>query len=133
VNVDEVDLLPGEVTVSARGLTGFEVSEDAGLLVALDIRVTDELRREGQAREIVRYVNEARKDAGLQIADRIVLGYEVGAGDGAVSAAFNAYRDYICRETLAVELLPRVDVNMHRWSGEVDGAPLTLGVRKVSG
>jgi len=62
--------------------------------------VTEALVREGLARELVRTVQEARKQAGLEVSDRIVLGV---AGSTGVGAALAEYRDYLMTETLAVE------------------------------
>jgi hypothetical protein len=69
--------------------------------VALDLNLDEELRREGLAREIVHAVQNARKDAGLQVEDRISLAL---GGDGALLEAAEAHRDYIAGETLAVQL-----------------------------
>jgi isoleucyl-tRNA synthetase len=66
--------------------------------VGLDTRLDAALRREGVARELVRAVQEARKQAGLEVADRIVLWVE---GDAAVTAAVAEHRDYLMTETLA--------------------------------
>jgi isoleucyl-tRNA synthetase len=77
------------------------VASDGGLTVALDLEPTEELRHEGLAREIVRIVQDARKAAGLEVSDRIVLGL---AASGSVSEAIDKYADSIARETLAIEL-----------------------------
>ncbi|NIQ27868.1 MAG: hypothetical protein GTN88_15750, partial [Gammaproteobacteria bacterium] len=63
-----------------------------GFLAALDTTLTDELVREGLAREIVRSVQDARKQAGLEVSDRITLGV---SGSAAVAAALDVHRDYI--------------------------------------
>ncbi len=78
-------------------------------LVALDTAVTPELAAEGTARDVVRIVQQARRDAGLAVSDRIRL--TVGA-DTAVADAVRAHAEFISRETLAVELtvLPLADV-----------------------
>ncbi len=84
-------------TESARG---FACAEEGGYLVGLDTTLDEGLRREGLAREVVRAVQDARKQAGLEVADRIVLMVE---GDAAVEAAVAAHRPYIMAETLASE------------------------------
>jgi isoleucyl-tRNA synthetase len=70
-------------------------------LVELDTAVTPELAAEGTARDIVRVVQQARRDAGLAVSDRIRL--TVGA-DGDVAGAVDAHSAFIARETLAVAL-----------------------------
>jgi len=85
-------------TASALGYACAETSADtSGYLVALETALTEKLIREGLAREIVRTVQDARKQAGLDVADRIALDV---AGDKAVTDAVAAYRDYVATETL---------------------------------
>ena len=95
-----VRLGPEDVLVETHSAEGYTCSEDSGFLVALDTTLTDELVREGMARELVRTVQEARKQAGLEVSDRIVLGV---SGTGVVDAALDGYRDYLMAETLAVQ------------------------------
>ena len=82
-------------------------------LIALDLRVTPELAAEGTARDVVRIVQQARRDAGLAVSDRIRL--DVGA-DGAVADAVRAHAGFVAAETLAVDLAVRP-------AGEVGGEP----------
>jgi isoleucyl-tRNA synthetase len=70
-------------------------------LIALDTAVTPELVAEGTARDVVRVIQQARKDAGLDVTDRIRL--TVGA-DGPVADAVRAHADFVAGETLATEL-----------------------------
>ena len=89
-----------DVLVESESAEGYTSAEEGGYLVALDTRLTDELRTEGLARELVRTVQEARKQAGLEVSDRIVLRID---GSDAATAAIAAHRDFIMSETLAVE------------------------------
>ena len=68
--------------------------------IDLDIRLDDELRREGWAREFVNRIQRARKDRGFEVSDRIRVRYR---GDPELSSAIEAHRDYIARETLATD------------------------------
>jgi isoleucyl-tRNA synthetase len=86
-------------------------------LVELDTAVTPELAAEGTARDVVRVVQQARRDAGLAVSDRIAL--TVGA-DGAVADAIRMHAAFLAGETLAVD----TDV---RPAGEVDAPPLPVG------
>jgi isoleucyl-tRNA synthetase len=72
-----------------------------GGFIVLDTAVTPELEAEGLARDVVRAVQQARKDAGLEVGDRIAL---VLTGDDAVTAAIQAHRDLVAGETLATTL-----------------------------
>ena len=66
--------------------------------MGLDTTLTEALEREGLARDLVRTVQEARKQAGLEVSDRITLRIEGSAG---VAAALDAHRGYVMEETLA--------------------------------
>ncbi len=93
-----LELGPGDVLVETSSAQGYACAEDLGYLAALDTSLDDALVREGLAREIVRSVQDARKQAGLEVSDRIVLG--VTGSDG-VEAALAEHRDYLMTETLA--------------------------------
>jgi isoleucyl-tRNA synthetase len=93
-----VELEPQSLLVESVSAEGFACAEEAGYLVGLDTTLNEELRREGIARELVRAVQDARKQAGLDVSDRIVLSVE---GDGEVERAVAEYRDYLMSETLA--------------------------------
>jgi isoleucyl-tRNA synthetase len=93
-----VELEPRAILIETAAADGFACAEDGGYLVGLETTLTPELVQEGLARELVRSVQEARKQAGLEVSDRIVLEIE---GDEAVAAALMAYRQYIGVETLA--------------------------------
>ena len=73
VDGDEHTIGADEVTLALQPLEGYEVEAEAGHAVALQLELDDELRREGLAREIVHAVQNARKEAGLEITDRIEL------------------------------------------------------------
>ena len=95
----DVELHPGDLLVETTSATGFVCEESAGYLVGLDTTLSDELVREGLSRELVRTVQEARKQAGLDVADRIVLMIE---GDDRVRNAIEDFREYLMGETLAL-------------------------------
>jgi len=97
--IDE-PLEPEDFLVETEAAEGFACAEDAGYLTELDTSLTDELVNEGLAREIVRSVQDARKQAGLEVSDRIQLGV---SGSEGVSRALAAHRDYVMSETLATE------------------------------
>jgi isoleucyl-tRNA synthetase len=98
VSGQELTIEPNDLLVESASAEGLACAEESGYLVGLDTRLNDELRREGLARELVRAVQEARKQAGLEVADRIALLIE---GDAAVAAALEHHRDYVMSETLA--------------------------------
>jgi isoleucyl-tRNA synthetase len=101
VDGDEHAIGADEVTMSLQPLEGYEVEAEAGHAVALQLELDDELRREGLAREIVHAVQNARKEAGLEITDRIALGL---GGDEELLAAAREHERYIAGEVLATSV-----------------------------
>jgi isoleucyl-tRNA synthetase len=103
INVDgsEHELQPEDVTLVMRPLDGYRVEAEAGRAVALSLELDDELRREGLAREIVHAVQNARRDAGLEVTDRIQL---ILGGDAELLDAARAHESYLAGETLATSV-----------------------------
>jgi isoleucyl-tRNA synthetase len=101
VDGDEHAIAADEVTLSLQPLEGYEVEAEAGHAVALQLELDDELRREGLAREIVHAVQNARKEAGLEITDRIRLAL---GGDDPLIAAAQAHETYLAGEVLAASV-----------------------------
>jgi isoleucyl-tRNA synthetase len=101
-----VELTPEEIEIAYQSLDEGEghhaVEADAGIVVILDTAVTPELEREGYARDLIRSVQNLRKEADLNVADRIKVGLTTDAED--VQKAINEFQDYIKSETLAVEI-----------------------------
>jgi isoleucyl-tRNA synthetase len=95
---DPITLTPEDVLITTEQAADWAVADEPGIQIALSTIVTPELIQEGMARDFVRHIQQARKDANLEITDRIRIGYT--AGDE-VAAAVEAWRDYIARETLA--------------------------------
>ena len=94
-----VDL--ADVEVISEDIPGWQVANEGNITVALDITITDDLRREGIARDIVNRVQNIRKGRGYDIVDKIELVFEPGA---ATDDAVKAYSDYIARQVLAVSV-----------------------------
>ncbi len=87
-----------DLLVAMKPLEGYQVEREGSHAVALELELDDDLRREGLARDIVRAVQLARQQAGLEVTDRIELTLD---GDDALLAAARAHQDYIAGETLA--------------------------------
>ncbi|HZO07546.1 MAG TPA: DUF5915 domain-containing protein, partial [Solirubrobacterales bacterium] len=94
-------LAPEDLTLALQPLEGYEVEAEAGHAVALQLELDEELRREGLAREIVHAVQNARKEAGLEITDRIALGL---GGEQALLEAAREHQAYLAGEVLANEI-----------------------------
>ncbi len=100
INVDGHDhaLGPDDLMLVLEPLDGYQVEAASGHAVALALEVDPELRREGLSREIVHAVQGARREAGLEITDRIVLALD---GDAELLEAARAHQEYLAGETLA--------------------------------
>jgi isoleucyl-tRNA synthetase len=101
VNGSEHELEPDDVTLVMAPLEGYQVEAEAGHAVALALELDDELRREGLAREVVHAIQNARKEAGLEITDRIALTL---GGDAELLEAARAHGEYVAGETLAASV-----------------------------
>ena len=96
---DAAYLEPHEVEVRLQERPGIAVHGDSELLVALDVDLDDDLIAEGLAREVVHRVQNRRRAADLDYADRIAVRYRTNEE---IERAIDAHRDWICGETLAV-------------------------------
>ncbi|MEQ9422780.1 MAG: isoleucine--tRNA ligase [Cyclobacteriaceae bacterium] len=99
---EEIELTLDDVEIMTEDIPGWSVASFNGLTVALDIDLTDDLKKEGLARELVNRVQNIRKDMGLEVQDKIKI--DVASTDETIQGAIAGYTDYICRETQATEL-----------------------------
>jgi isoleucyl-tRNA synthetase len=107
---------------------GMAVTGEAGWVVALDTRLTPELIAEGLAREFVNRVQNLRKDADLDVTDRIRIRYQA---DAEVDAALAAHRSYIMNETLAVEMTPAAALGESAARDELNGHPCAIAIERL--
>ncbi|MFD3422351.1 isoleucine--tRNA ligase [Streptomyces decoyicus] len=110
VDGETVPLAPDEVIITETPREGWSVASDSGATVALDLEITPELRRAGLARDAIRLIQEARKNSGLDVADRIALRWQ--STDEEVRTALTDHAGLISDEVLAEEFT----------SGEADGS-----------
>lgn len=96
----EVVLEPEEVLLEAQAPEGYQALEKEGYVAALEVRVTEELRLEGLARDLIRHLQQTRKEMGLKVSDRIRVGYEA---EGAYLEALKRHGSWIAEEVLALE------------------------------
>jgi isoleucyl-tRNA synthetase len=124
-----VDLQPEELLVQTHPVEGLAVAADKTATVAVDANLTPELRLEGLAREIVRRVQDFRKQTGLDIADRIHLYLAVSPG---LEPVLEAHGDYIMSETLALELHQDTPPQgLPVTSAAFEGEQMTIALRKA--
>ena len=102
INGKNITLDISDVEISSKDIEGWLVANEGSLTVALDVTITEELRKEGIARELVNRIQNARKDKGLELADKIkltVLNFEN------LQKSITDNKDYIMSETLTNELV----------------------------
>ncbi|MEN8766360.1 MAG: isoleucine--tRNA ligase, partial [Polaribacter sp.] len=102
INGKEITLDREDVEISSKDIEGWLVANEGGLTVALDVTITADLRKEGVARELVNRIQNARKDAGLEVTDKIrltVLNFEN------LQQAIKENKAHIMSETLTQELI----------------------------
>jgi isoleucyl-tRNA synthetase len=127
VDGETVELAPDEVLVQTEARAGMAVLGDGGITVALDTELTPQLQAEGLAREVVRRVQNLRKEADFQLDDRIVTTY---SSDEALGETIAGWAEYIKTETLSDQLIAgSPQPGAYSESTEVDGHSLTLGVK----
>ena len=130
VEGQKVELTLADVEISTQDIPGWVVANEGSLTVALDITLTDSLRNEGMARELVNRIQNIRKES-FDVTDRIVVDLERGEWDVAVES----FRDYICSETLTTQFNL---VSSDQWKPVADeqtveiieGSPVRIWIRK---
>lgn len=96
------NLVLEDVLISSEDIPGWSVASEGGITVALDITITNELRKEGIARDFVNRIQNLRKDMGLEVLDKIAI--EVERDGEAVTSALTDFKEYISTETQALSL-----------------------------
>ena len=134
IDLDGFELTAGDLLVDVEAREGWAAAEDGGYAVLVDTTITPELAAEGLARELVRRLQDLRREADFAISDRIHVRY---SADEAVQAVIAEHGDYIAEETLALSIeagdasmlgalvgATTVDVT-------IDGHEVTLAVTKA--
>ena len=126
---ERITVTAADFEITSEDMPGWPVTSEGKLTVALDITVTDDLRREGVARELINRIQNIRKDSGFEVTDRIRV--EIEAKE-AVVGAVAAYADYIGQQTLARDVrtaaLPEGEFVVE---SEIDEEPLKIAVTKL--
>lgn len=123
------EITPEDVDVRSTPRAGYSVAQDGGYLVAVTTELTPELEQEGNARELVRRIQQLRKDAGLEISDRITL----YVSDSAVASDLLAnYGAYVQDETLTTRLVQNgVPAEAPQVAFALGGVDVTVGLAKA--
>ncbi len=131
--------LPGGVVVlhaedyaiSSEDMPGWLVASEGAMTIALDIELTDALRQEGTARELINRIQNVRKDSGLDVTDRIrVELFAEGTARGQIAAALAAFSDYVASQTLAVSVR-LADAPVEGMAAEWDDGSIIISVSRI--
>ncbi|MDQ3274976.1 MAG: isoleucine--tRNA ligase [Actinomycetota bacterium] len=126
VDGEPVAITPDEVTMSEVPRSGWAVNTQQNVTVALDTTITQDLRKAGLAREVIRLVQTARKDAGFEVTDRIVLSW---AATGETADALREHQRELADAVLAVEINEHHDSELPADAATADGGDADLDVR----
>ena len=100
-----VELKPGDYEISSEDMPGWLVATEGQLTIALDIQISEDLKKEGVARELINRIQNLRKDSGFEVTDKIeVRIFADGAAREEIGSAMADYKDYIAAQTLALSI-----------------------------
>ena len=129
VGGEKITVTPADFEITSEDMPGWLVASEGKLTVALDITLTDELRAEGVARELINRIQNIRKDSGFEVTDKIRVEIEQKP---LVADAIAHYADYIASQTLAVEVRtapqPQGAVVVN---SDIDDEPLQIAVSRI--
>jgi isoleucyl-tRNA synthetase len=131
VDHEAVELIAGDADVITEDIPGWVVASEGSLTVALDVTITDQLRDEGTARELVNRIQNIRKEKDFEVTDRISL--EIEKNNGLNDALSNNY-SYICSETLAdsLKMVDSIDVSKRIVVDLTEDMQAVISVERVS-
>ena len=122
------EALPEEITAIVRDELNVKAVKFGAAEVKLDTDISEDLKLEGLAREVIRHVNDLRKQLGFNVEDRVLGRYEAS---GMIARAIERHSDYIQRETLAKELKPGRDESFQGDERRVDEERFWIGLKKA--
>ena len=126
---EQITVTPADFEISSEDMPGWLVASEGKLTVALDITVTDELRAEGVARELINRIQNIRKESGFEVTDKIRVEIE---SKPAVVESVSRFADYIASQTLAVEVrTAEAPAGAVVVASELDDEPLQIAVTRI--
>ena len=124
-----IEFTSADFEIASEDMPGWLVASEGRLTVALDITVSEELRREGVARELINRIQNIRKDSGLEVTDKIRVEIELSP---LVEGAVSEFGDYIGSQTLAGDVVCSVSPQgTFSVKSEIDEQPLTIAITKL--
>ncbi len=125
---ERITVTPADFEITSEDMPGWLVASEGRLTVALDITLTDELRAEGVARELINRIQNIRKDSGFEVTDKIRIQVE----DKPATLPATAYAGYIAAQTQAEEVLFTAEpAGAVVVDSDIDGEPVRIAVTKL--
>ena len=128
-----VYLYPGDYEISSEDMPGWLVASDGPLTLALDVTITDTLKREGTARELINRIQNLRKDCGFDVTDRVNVSVSASGEEfSEIGDSLQEFKDYILAQTLAKDIVLQKtgDAPAGR-EVEWGDAPIYIDVKKI--
>ncbi|MEM7298552.1 MAG: class I tRNA ligase family protein, partial [Bacteroidota bacterium] len=124
VDGETINLTLDDVEITSEDIPGWLVASENGLTVALDITISDDLKKEGLSRDMVNRIQNLRKDRGFEVQDKISVIYQTQ--NEMMNAALSEFSDYIKTETLAVSLVPDSPSSGEKF--DIDGVEIDVQI-----
>lgn len=125
---DEVyEILLDEVEIISDDIQGWLVASEKSITVALDISITEELKMEGLAREIINKIQNERKESNFNVSDKISINVQ---NHLVINKVFNQYKNYICNETLCEEIIMEQKIDNPKIF-DINGEELLMTIQKI--
>ncbi|MCK5702532.1 MAG: isoleucine--tRNA ligase, partial [Cyclobacteriaceae bacterium] len=124
---ESITLSEDDLLIQSEDIPGWTVATEGGITVALDINITDELQKEGIARDLVNRIQNLRKDLDMDVQDKIKI--LVDDGNQIVTDSIQANREYICEETQAFALDVTGEIENYK-EMEIDDLIVKLSIEK---
>lgn len=128
IDGDQISIDLEDVEIMSQDIEGWMVANSGGLVVALDVHISEELELEGIAREIVNRVQNIRKNTGFDVTDKIAIQLE---RKPKIGEAIERYSNYICTETLASELTVVTELQNITETVEIEGQEIKVLITKL--
>ncbi|UCH61726.1 MAG: isoleucine--tRNA ligase [Fidelibacterota bacterium] len=121
-------LEPDEILVNEEGVLPYVAATSRDMAVGINTELTDELLQEGTVRDLIRQVQNMRKEADLRVEDRIVVGI---SGDGHIAESLEHFKDYFLAEVLGTELSAKLDYPEHQKVVNLSGSDVSIHIARA--
>jgi hypothetical protein len=129
-NNESFTLIREDIIIETVAAEGFSAVSGGGITVGLTLELNDELIQEGIVRDLVRQVQNIRKDAGFSVEDRINISWEL---DSEFEDAISKFREYFCNETLTVSFSEKSNMKGYETDFSLRNRKVKLSIYKANG